>query len=384
MVYQIDDSTAVPTLPALPTDNVGTPGFFTGGSTSGGAPTRVRYWWLNMVQEELRNIAVAAGITPSKTDNTQVLTALRALLVQLGGGVSQAGTKIYLGIGTDETNTTLRISSGDDPVDLGIIPRSIWTAQGDSQITEFHYSSGLGNRVAYLLLGAESYIPLANFSDAQMASANPVPFTVSGTYTVPAGVTRVFFELIGGGGAGGMCTGTDMSESIYAAGGGVGAFATGVLFVKPGDTITVSIGSGGASPTSTVGGTTYGGTSSISVNGTTLIECTGAQSGTWSDSTHAGGGSPGRVNVLGTAAQIDVTRTVNGGYGEEGQSGTNPFKGHGGASYYGGAGRAGSGGGIDANGYGSGGGGAYDLSLSGTHYSGGAGGPGFGLLTPAP
>ncbi|GBQ53595.1 hypothetical protein ACM0P6_04970 [Komagataeibacter sucrofermentans] len=86
MVYQIDDTTAVASQPALPTDSIGTPGFFTGGSTSGGAPTRVRYWWLNMVQQELLNIALAAGLTADKTDNTQCITAIKALAKQAASG----------------------------------------------------------------------------------------------------------------------------------------------------------------------------------------------------------------------------------------------------------------------------------------------------------
>ncbi|AZV39902.1 hypothetical protein [Komagataeibacter xylinus] len=86
MVYQIDDTTAVASQPALPTDSIGAPGFFTGGSTSGGAPTRVRYWWLNMVQQELLNIALAAGLTADKTDNTQCITAIKALAKQAASG----------------------------------------------------------------------------------------------------------------------------------------------------------------------------------------------------------------------------------------------------------------------------------------------------------
>ncbi|MFT8922805.1 hypothetical protein [Acetobacter sp.] len=80
MVYRIDDVTAVSALPALPTDNIGEPGFFTGGSTTGQSPTRVRFWWLNMVQEELVNIAEAAGIVFDKTKNDQCITAIKQLI----------------------------------------------------------------------------------------------------------------------------------------------------------------------------------------------------------------------------------------------------------------------------------------------------------------
>ncbi|MFT9375900.1 hypothetical protein [Komagataeibacter saccharivorans] len=80
MVYRIDDTTAVSTLPALPTDNISTPGYFTGGSTGGQAATRVRFWWLNMVQEELATVVLAAGLVLNKSNNGQVLAAIQKLI----------------------------------------------------------------------------------------------------------------------------------------------------------------------------------------------------------------------------------------------------------------------------------------------------------------
>lgn len=93
MVYRIDDTTAVSSPPPVPSDNIGQPGFFTGGSTSGQSATRVRFWWLNMIQEELMGIVLASGIVPKKTDNSQVLSALQLLFsgsaAQIPVGVPQ-------------------------------------------------------------------------------------------------------------------------------------------------------------------------------------------------------------------------------------------------------------------------------------------------------
>ena len=36
-------------------------------------------WWLNMIQEEIRNVVVAAGIAPNKDDNSQLLAAISAI-----------------------------------------------------------------------------------------------------------------------------------------------------------------------------------------------------------------------------------------------------------------------------------------------------------------
>ncbi len=79
MVYRIDDQTAVASPPALPTDNVGNPGFFSGGNPGLAPATRVRFWWLNMVQQELESPVDAAGLALDKTNNTQLLQALRLL-----------------------------------------------------------------------------------------------------------------------------------------------------------------------------------------------------------------------------------------------------------------------------------------------------------------
>jgi hypothetical protein len=79
-MHRIDDPTAVPTLPAPRPP--GTPGYFTGGSpgTGGFLATRVRYEFMNAIQEELCAIAEAAGLTLDKTNNNQVIAALRQML----------------------------------------------------------------------------------------------------------------------------------------------------------------------------------------------------------------------------------------------------------------------------------------------------------------
>jgi hypothetical protein len=79
-MHRIDDPTAVPTLPAPRPQ--GTPGYFTGGSpgSSGFAATVVRYEFMNAVQEELSAVIETAGLTLDKTNNTQLLQALRQVL----------------------------------------------------------------------------------------------------------------------------------------------------------------------------------------------------------------------------------------------------------------------------------------------------------------
>jgi hypothetical protein len=75
-MYRIDNNSSVPALPTIP--GAGPEQFFSGGDPTTGQPaTTLDAWWVNMIQEEIRNVVVAYGITPNKYDNTQLLQALR-------------------------------------------------------------------------------------------------------------------------------------------------------------------------------------------------------------------------------------------------------------------------------------------------------------------
>lgn len=93
-MYRIDDPSASPTLPTPEAAN--TEGYWTEGNPATGTPaTLERASWFNMIQEELRAIVVAGGLTPSKTTYTQVLQAIQALIAQpannkVSGVVGQA------------------------------------------------------------------------------------------------------------------------------------------------------------------------------------------------------------------------------------------------------------------------------------------------------
>ncbi|MET3135272.1 hypothetical protein AAKU55_005580 [Oxalobacteraceae bacterium GrIS 1.11] len=80
---RIDDPSASPVLPAP--EAAGTEGYFTEGTPGVTPATLVRASFLNMVQEELRNIVVAGGLIPAKTVYNQVLSAIKALVQQSAG-----------------------------------------------------------------------------------------------------------------------------------------------------------------------------------------------------------------------------------------------------------------------------------------------------------
>ena len=95
-MQRISDPSASLTLPAPPA-LTGTTGYFSGGVPGVSVATRVRYWFLNMIQEELMSIVTAAGITPDTTASnfSQVLASIRALIAGVPHGVQSlaaAGT----------------------------------------------------------------------------------------------------------------------------------------------------------------------------------------------------------------------------------------------------------------------------------------------------
>lgn len=101
-MFQTDQASAVLSLPAPAA--AGTQGFFTNGNPGSGiAPTILDADFMNMVMMELVNVVVAAGLTPSKTNNSQLLAAIKAVgataslanpgsLKLPGGFIAQWGT----------------------------------------------------------------------------------------------------------------------------------------------------------------------------------------------------------------------------------------------------------------------------------------------------
>lgn len=75
-MYRIDNTSAASTKPSY--GSAGTEAFFQDTDPSGG--TVVPAWWANQIQEELRAVVVAGGLTPTKSNDAQVLAAINALI----------------------------------------------------------------------------------------------------------------------------------------------------------------------------------------------------------------------------------------------------------------------------------------------------------------
>jgi len=215
---------------------------------------------------------------------------------------------------------------------------------------------------------------------------------MSGSFTVPPGVTSITVKAWGGGGGG-----AEQSPNLNDAGGGGGGggYAGGVMTVAPGQSITVTVSTGGIGATTAGNGGGAGG-SSIVTNGTSIITATGGNGGT---SVNGGGfgGAGGSATFTGGGISSQVTHTGGAGYAANNLSndagaggggagdaanGSNAVTTTGGAggSANGGAGGTGSNGnqaGGAGGSYGGGGGGSADNAPS----TGGNGGPGFVIVT---
>lgn len=134
------------------------------------------------------------------------------------------------------------------------------------------------------------------------------------TYTVPAGCTKLFIQLQGGGGG----------SAGYCESGGAGGYAEGIYSVTPGATYTVTIGGGGGSvgyyAAAGAGGSTSFGS---------LISATGGY-GANNNYSHGGG-----IGGLGASGQVNLYGGSGAGHGN---SANHAQPSGGGAGFFGGPG----------------------------------------------
>lgn len=191
-------------------------------------------------------------------------------------------------------------------------------------------------------------------------------YTETGSWTVPANVTSVdVFIMGGGGGAGGNLT-YDTGYTSFGGGGGAGRLKKQQLTVTPGQSITVTVGTGGAagvdrtgSGSETGGVGSNGGTTSFG----TLLSVTGGNGGTGGSVAQGGNGGAGSAGGGGGSNRS------GGSSGSGGSGGNGDYCGGGGAAASANTSVKGGNGGT----YGGGGGSMVGTRATGGQY-GGAGG----------
>ena len=197
------------------------------------------------------------------------------------------------------------------------IPRLLLNFPKGFTITSLSGTTGTAITAGLLILFL--FLSITAFTQTQ-------PFYSNGIFTVPAGVTSVTVECWGGGGAGGGATGNPAAGG----GGAGGSYARSTLSVTPGNSYTVTVGTGGTGNTSNgaQGGPSWFGT-------TNTIYAQGGPGGMVANS-NTTNGNPG----IGTSLASIGTFLYQGGNGSAG----NYTSGNPGGAGGGGAGSAGNGG----------------------------------------
>lgn len=216
-----------------------------------------------------------------------------------------------------------------------------------------------------------------NFHDIVRVSETVLTTGTAQTYTVPAGVTAIIVEMLGGGGGGGGADSDGSTTAGCGAGGSSGAYARKAYNVTPNQQFVYTVGALGAGGTAgnnagTAGGSTLwdesgsvvtapGGNGGGSVAGGTTVVRTAAVAATTS--------TGGDVNGVSIIAERGFRVSADAAYGTNGAS---SYLGRGGIGQQAATGGA-------ASGYGSGGGGTS--RVKGTDLAGGDGSAGIIIVT---
>ena len=147
-----------------------------------------------------------------------------------------------------------------------------------------------------------------------IAQTSPQVFNTSGTFTVPPNIHQVTVEAWGGGGKGGSC----MSQNgiNVGGGGGGGAYASRSIAVTPGETYTVTVGSGAT--TSAPGGDSW------FINTTTILAKGGNSTGDNVKTGSSGGSATsciGGLSASGGDGATGIDNVSGGGGGAGAESG---------------------------------------------------------------
>ncbi|HFY0733314.1 TPA: glycine-rich domain-containing protein, partial [Citrobacter amalonaticus] len=188
-MFHVDNSTGVPVMPPPSPVTSETELFFTEGG-NGIPATFPGPDWFNTIQSELLNILRAAGLDPDKMDNTQILTALKKLFLS-------------------------RLNPFGDIAQDG--PEAIATALSNLGLTEAAF--GLQNRVIFDTAGVTSW----NVPDVLKKGR------------------KAWVIVIGGGASGSIG-----SVTAGGSGGAAGGESRKLIDLTDVDSVTITVGAGGA------------------------------------------------------------------------------------------------------------------------------------------
>lgn len=299
-------------------------------------------------QDPQGNVLANGSITfdlsaPAEVTGGGQIVPTRVEVILTSAGLIPASTVIWANDQINPTNTVYFVSIYNSN-GLLVSGPLFWRISGSSPID----------------LSVETPVSLATLSFSLPGmQATLVTGTGSSTFTIPTGVSALRITVVGAGGAGGGGGGT---AAMGTGGGSGGAAISWLTGMTPGNTISVTVGTGGVGVSAANGGA--GGLSSIS-SGTQTITTVTANGGAGGVGNTAGlqngggGGSAsnGSVNFIGASASPAISTSVSA------SCGASSLFGGGGAIGGGGGGAPGAGGGGSSTNPSAGGNGANGIVI---------------------
>lgn len=299
-VYLINQSTGASTLKTIGTDyTVAISAVTEGGTVTWlvAPPTGYNSYIIRSVPFTQSAVIPSEGTFPGKQFENQ-LDLQVMMIIQLNAliaGVPTFPTPVngyYLGWGSDGNLLSIAPSTGGAGTQG---PQGPQGPKGDTGAT-----GATGAKGDTGATGATGATGPAGTSSNQF-------FAVSGNFTAPVGVTKVYLTLVGGGGAGGGSNG----GANNGGGGGGGAYAIKVPYtVVPGNVYVVVVGTGGVGAVGAQGG------DGVASSFDATISVLGGSGGQTTN-----GGAGGIGTGFNASASVSTAGIVGGGYTFSGGNG---------------------------------------------------------------
>lgn len=348
--------------------------------------------WGNAVTEEILNVIMGGGLAPSEVNNAQLVLAIKNLIqgaqhqilndTGVAGAYAAANPTPLTALPATGFIQRVKIATANPGASTyspdGLAPKPVYglglqPLQGGElpvgvavlmYLVQAGVNGGNGAWVIIESLGGPAQVAAATKSQhaaqlgqVQSLITNMQVFTSSGSFPIPANVTKVKYRAIGPGGGGGS---SSIAKSS-AGGAGCGGYSEGVINVAASGTLTITIGAGGGQGTGGGAGS-LGGTTTITGTGVSVSCPSGGVSGGVTTANTVGAPGVGGSNPVVSGANVVVSVSFTGAPGQIGTcdgTGGNYFGGNGAPSPFGGP---------------LGGNGGYPGAAYGANGSGGSGG----------
>jgi hypothetical protein len=265
----------------------GTPQYATNGNPATGvAATEFPAYAWNMLQDEIYNVIIAAGLTPNRNAWNQLLTALQTMLqTQTNTAFTTGGTAPAFTL-TPTTPLTALTANQRFRVNFnaaGTTGSNTLNVSGLGAVALKQF--GPGGALVNGVVPAAGFLTDIEYNGTVWVILDPIPtgtlinvqtFTATGafTYTPTPGATTAIADVQAGGGQGGGSAACTASQNSFGTGAHSGSRAVVRFSLSGVGTIAGTVGAGGSTSGAGAAGQT-GGTSSLG----TLASCPGGPGG---------------------------------------------------------------------------------------------------------